>query len=522
MHLLFTLALNEEEVVPEQPATAPKSSVEYEGTSAFDDFRVRVSWADILVPAGWTWSHRDAERDYWVRPGKSVKDGHSASTIEDGPLVNFSSSVDLPEKVGHSKGAIYAWLNHGGDLSAAARDLTERGYGTATITRELPAWDLPSDGSPDGAVPTLQDAEQHDLHQIAVARKYAELMVIEDAKGLMAASRAAQAPDLHGIDLHTFLSQPDEAVAYRIDTLWPEAGRVLLAAAAKSGKTTLVAANVLPSLVDGREFLGRHAAAPVEGNIVMLNMEVGENTMRRWMRDAGIEAAHRVIVANLRGKASAVSIASPAGRQRFAAWLADQGAACVILDPLAPLLASLSLDENSNADVATFFSWWGEALELAGVRDDLVTHHTGHAGQRSRGASRLLDEPDAIWTLTRENDETTGEFSHLDPVRYLSAFGRDVEMHPEALEFDTSTRSLRLTGKGKAEMKGDRDAQAILDVFEDGAPRSIKRAADDSPFGRNKGEAVVKRLIGQGVLEPSGKTSNGYQTFLPADLIEGM
>mgnify|MGYP000576639166 CR=1 FL=1 len=41
----------------------------------------------------------------------------------------------------------------------------------------------------------------------------------------------------------------------------------------------------------------------------------------------------------------------------------------VILDPLAPLLASLGLDENSNTDVATFFSWWSDVINEAHAGD---------------------------------------------------------------------------------------------------------------------------------------------------------
>lgn len=517
LHEVFRLALDEADDEPAPEPQQPRTATAYDGVSAFDDYRSRTSWRDILEPAGWTWSHRDGDRDYWVRPGKKKADGHSASTIEDGPLVNFSTSVDWPTEKGLSKGHVYALLHHDGDLSTAARALADAGYGDAPARAGLPVWDVAEDGTP-----TPLTGEQADLHQLAVRQKYAELRVLDDARAMLAAAKAGDAPALESVTLRDFLAQPDAPVEYRIDGLWPADGRVLLAAAAKSGKTTMIGANLLPSLVDGRPFLGRHQAAPVDGTVVVLNMEVSESTMRRWMRDAGIGDLDRIHVANMRGKASAIGLGTPVGRRRFATWLSDHGCSCVLLDPLAPLLASLGLDENSNADVATFFSWWGEAMELAGVREDLVSHHTGHAGQRSRGASRLLDEPDAVWTLTREDDDDTGEFSRLDPVRYLSAFGRDVDMAPEALSYDSATRGLSLTGKGKAEMKGDRDADALLEVFSDGVPRSVKRIADDCVFGRNKAEPIAKRLISTGRLEPAGTTSNGYRTYLPSDLIEGM
>ena len=52
------------------------------------------------------------------------------------------------------------------------------------------------------------------------------------------------------VRLDEFLATPDEALAYRVDQLWPAGGRVILAAAWKAGKTTLLG-NLIRSLVDG-------------------------------------------------------------------------------------------------------------------------------------------------------------------------------------------------------------------------------------------------------------------------------
>lgn len=513
LHLLFSLALDEADeaevaamtVVAEQ-RTAPAAPSG--ALSAFDDYRQRVTWRDILIPHGWTFSHHADGRDHWTRPGKTVHDGTSATTIEDGPMYVFSTSTVLPEGKGLSKGQVYAALNHGGDVSAAARALVAAGFGDPTPARGLPAWEAQVDPQTGEAEVAPLTDEQADLHDIAVRTKFAELLVMEDARALLAAVKAGQAPPLTGTRLADFLDEPDEEVSYRIDTLWPTDGRILLAAAAKSGKTTLIAANLLPSLVDGRPFLGSLTASPVDGTVVLLNMELGRDRMRRWLRHSGIAGADRVVVENLRGKASAVSISTPQGRRRFAAWLAGHGARCVLLDPLVPVLSALGLDENSNADVATFFSWWGEVMDLAGVRDDLIAHHTGHAGQRSRGASRLLDEPDAIWTLTRESDEQTGEFSHLDPVRYLSAFGRDVEMHPEALAYDRATRGLRLTGDGKAEVKTAKVDSKIRAAMQSGEPMTrtqIKEAAVALGASANPTWDRIQQLVADGTLQQVGK-----------------
>ena len=356
-----------------------------------------------------------------------------------------------------------------------------------------------------------------------VRAKYVDLRINDDAKAMLATLKAGQAPPMDGLSLTDFLSEVEDAERYRVTDLWPAQGRVLLAAQAKSGKTTMVAANLIPALVDGGDFLGRYGVEKVTRRVVYLNMEVGTRTMRRWLQDAGITNTAAITVANLRGKASALSLGTDQGRKQFGAWLAAQDAEVVILDPLAPVLASLALDENSNSEVAQFFSWWSEALMHGGVVDDLVVHHAGHGGERSRGASRLLDEPDAVWTLTKDGE--TKEADETDPfgespTRYLSAYGRDVELPAEALSFDYDTRQLKLTGMSRAQVRGTKENSKIDKVFVDEVPKSKNAIVNACGIHRNKAWDLVSKMIDSGELEPAGKTTNGAVTYLPSRLME--
>lgn len=141
LHHLFAEAFGgmPETPQPTQPKTTPAPAQPAGALSPFDDYRQRTTWRDILEPAGWTYSHKDNEHDYWVRPGKDPRDGHSASTIEDGPLYLFSTSVaGMPTEIGLSKGQVYAHLHHDGDLSAATRQLRANGYGDPTPPTPTP------------------------------------------------------------------------------------------------------------------------------------------------------------------------------------------------------------------------------------------------------------------------------------------------------------------------------------------------------------------------------------------------
>jgi AAA domain len=233
-------------------------------------------------------------------------------------------------------------------------------------------------------------------------------------------------------------------------------------------------------------------------------------------------------VSNLRGKASALNINSEAGRRNVGQFLRDAEAEIVILDPLAPLLAALGLDENSNSDVARFFAWWSETMQLGGVVDDLVVHHSGHNQERSRGASRLNDEPDAVWTLSKDQDsdgeDDLGDMFAVSANRFLQAFGRDVELPAELLDFDPETKLLTLTGVPKSRAKARarqenrlQDAVArVRDLMSDGQSRTKTEIVEAAKLkGTKKAQLeMIDVLIDGGFLRSTGNLKRGQFELL--------
>lgn len=368
---------------------------------------------------------------------------------------------------------------------------------------------------PEQAAESEQPTEA-DPMQSAIRRKAAELMIVEEARALLARRKAHEAPPLGGEQLTSFLAQPDEVIAYRVDRLWTTNGRVLLAAAAKAGKTTMMT-NLLGCLADGGAFLNTFDTQPVDPgrSIVYLNLEVSGNQMRRWLRRAGIRNTDAVHVVNLRGQLSALTLASEDGRTRVSGWLRDLGAQVVILDPLAPLLASLGLDENSNTDIATFFAWWSEALFDAGVADDIVCHHAGHYAGRSRGASRLMDEPDALWTITRDQavDEDDDDIYAGHEPRFFKATGRDVEQPEQPLTFDPDTGLLELGSGNRKAMRAEamrRQAhQRVLARIDEGATSTrdiIKNNGNEKQNAMALEELVLEGILRRQDLGPGRPT----------------
>jgi len=84
-----------------------------------DKFNARANWADLLEPLGWSYYYQN----HWTRPGK--KYAVSASILDAGFYVHSSDPATAPFVSGrtYTLFGAYAAIHHGGDHSAAAREL---------------------------------------------------------------------------------------------------------------------------------------------------------------------------------------------------------------------------------------------------------------------------------------------------------------------------------------------------------------------------------------------------------------
>jgi len=129
-----------------------------------DDYNQRAQWADILT--GWTRRDRPfAANCYgWSRPGKTIREGISATTGRNDAdnIYVFSSSTEFETETPYSKFGAYTLLEHHGDYSAAAKALAGQGYGTQ-IMREQ---DMPGATfgiiAPPTAIPEQAPSGHHD------------------------------------------------------------------------------------------------------------------------------------------------------------------------------------------------------------------------------------------------------------------------------------------------------------------------------------------------------------------------
>lgn len=129
--LLETASYLTEAPINEAPADTFKRSNWSVGKPG-EAYSASVDWSEVLSPYGWAEVRGHGDRRHWVRPGKSAKDGLSATTGNgDTDLLYIFSSNCHPfaERTSYSKFAAITHLKYQGDFHHAARALQELGFG---------------------------------------------------------------------------------------------------------------------------------------------------------------------------------------------------------------------------------------------------------------------------------------------------------------------------------------------------------------------------------------------------------
>jgi hypothetical protein len=314
-----------------------------------------------------------------------------------------------------------------------------------------------------GAVHESRNVRDGEL-DVDVEQELDRLRARDEAARLYAAEQHAQNTHAFGFpkDGYTFaddLAQPEPEQRYTIEGLHPTDGNTLLAAAYKTGKSTL-ALNVAKALADGEPFLGEFDTN-LTGRVGLLNYEMNTYQYRAWLRDIGIENVDAMATPlHLRG--FALPFWHPEWMERTCDWLDAQEVGFLIADPATSAWRGLVQDSNSNDQVAAFTHALNEVKRVAGVQDLLLTHHLGRkvheeGAEHSRGATALEDWADALWYLTKDKDE----------VRSLRAGGRDVALPATELSYDAETRTMSSTGRTRSAAKDTRNVGKALQALGD-------------------------------------------------------
>jgi AAA domain len=291
-------------------------------------------------------------------------------------------------------------------------------------------------------------------------------------------------------NLTNLLDEPDSPTRYLIESLAPTNARVMLSAQYKAGKTTILHC-LVRSLVDGEPFLGRFAVNTPTQRLALIDDELSEDMLRRWLRAQGIRNTDAVVdPVSLRGRVGLFDIRDDRTREAWARRFRDLGCDYLLLDCLRPVLDALGLDENH--DAGTFLVAFDALLADAGIRDATLVHHMGHAGERTRGDARLLDWPDAIWKLVRESEDPNS-------ARYFSATGRDVNLPEGRLGYDPATRHLAYAAGSRTDSKVEAAQVAVIKLLSSKSDEPLSKHAIETELADEHTQKSIRSAIARAV-----------------------
>ena len=116
----------------------------------------------------------------------------------------------------------------------------------------------------------------------------------------------------------------------------------------------------------------------------------------------------------------------------------------------------------------------------------------GHSGERSRGDSRIRDWPDVEWRLVRQDEEPAS-------ARYISAYGRDVDVVESALLYDPTSRHLTVVGGSRRDAAIRAALRDVTAVLEKSSEPLNGRAIELALEGSEHPRATIRRALALGI-----------------------
>lgn len=335
-------------------------------------FNSTTTWGGILGDDGWSLDHVDGQGvEYWIRPGKSERDGTSATVGYAGNvdmLYVFTTSIPwLPAERGYDRWGYMVHRDFGGAFDRAARE----------YSRSVPALSgafvppiVPGDGLDDDLVP--------DSANVSGTSRYAELE-IDFAPG------------------GSFWNVDIDATDFLIEPLILRARGHALYASAKVGKSYVVLEALAGACIPNHQSWIEPPKQPI--SIVYLDYEMTESDLRErlegfgYTKDDDYSRFHYIPAGAL-----GADLDTYEGGQELVAQAVAWRADLVVVDTLSRAIRG---EENAADTLRDFYRYTGMPLKgnhIAVLRLD----HAGKDRDRGqRGTSGKNDDVDVVWRLER-------------------------------------------------------------------------------------------------------------------------
>jgi hypothetical protein len=443
------------------------------GDSPGDRFAAATPWAEILEPHGWT----QERPDYWKRPGKDAK-GHSATTTCRSKAgrelfkVFTSNAAPFEQNKTYSKFAVYALLNHGGDFSAAAKDLAAQGFGSVKFD-------------------TVDAADEHAAEVVLP-----QIMSAVD----MPETYPSLAPPV----IHDLLRRGETCNIISVPKL----------------RKSYSMLDLCVSVASGRPWLGIDGFPVAQGNVLLLDNELHPPTLAsrfaavieaKGVRQA--ELRDRFHVDCLRGRLTDLYL-----MQDYFEAIEDNGYQLIVMDALYRFWPA-DMSENDNGAVTRIYNLIDRLAARLNCAFALVHHaskgvQTGKAvtdvGSGAGAISRAADTHIAlrphekddhvvmdvvtrsfppIDTLTLEWEYPLWKRSNEKPVMKCERTGRDRKQ--ESMDFEALDKLLAILSEAGEPLtrRGIRDETGWGDTR---ANRIIRLALDNEQIRKTEEQVIVR------------------------------
>jgi hypothetical protein len=466
--LLELVRAPERPEAPERPTTPPVDA----GHRPGDIWAATTSWSDILKPDGWQFAYTDpGGTEMWVRPGKEMREGVSASVGHKGSdvLKVFTSSL---EGMGLSEGATYtkigylAATRHSGDHSAAAAWLASQGH--RQDDREVIAdmlGDFPNQAAPMIALPPVDPTVDIDATGQPIARQSSKLA------SLMSSA----------VNWHDLMSKPPAEADWLADSFLAKGRQHSLAASHKTGKSLFLLSTCARLAIGRDPFDPSRQIEPVK--TLYLDMEMTEEDLRERLDDMGHTdpADWEMFMQNF--TYLLLPNFAPLDTPHGAAELAE------VLDHVQPDLIAIDTfsrvtvgDENDASTTQDFYKYTGIEIKRRKITSVRLDHFGKDTAKGTRGSSAKGDDVDVGWEIkaTETGHQLIRQFARMGWV-------------PEKVEFNQTSEPLGWEHGTTSWPKGTMDAVALLDQIEwpldcgrPGAIAELKHQFPDTKLPRNE------------------------------------
>jgi hypothetical protein len=284
-------------------------------------------------------------------------------------------------------------------------------------------------------------------------------------------------------------------------------------------------------LASGQKFLDYFPAADV-GNVGYWNLEVDESQMYDWIDRRIARSTRRIgrgtrtercgedrfFAAHLRGQN--INLLLEPVREWAVKWLRDREVSVWFIDPQSRMVTN----ENDAAEYTEWFRAVEQVVREAQVRGTLIMHHAGHpaAGNsdaipRSRGTSAMQGNPDGLLAYRHGGD--LGSFPP-DSLRYLSGFGRGVDLSELTLDYKADTGQLYVVSDSPSQRDSDKmdsrarkAAEALALELTDSGDTELNAGEFDRLITGSKSEKVAVRVTAVRAGYVVARAGSGHTKF---------